>query len=118
MYSRTNTFVSVLLLIIYGTLTFVSVPYHFHDDTLFATGSGLHTFAQHDDAHHCHHHSIEVHDDCIICSAASQSMAAAAGTVIPITPPTAGVCTLAIFSAVTSDAHSSHSLRGPPVVLG
>ncbi|MFA6468551.1 MAG: DUF2946 family protein [Bacteroidota bacterium] len=118
MSNRTKTFVSVLLLIVYGTLTFVSVPYHVHDDSSLATGSGQHEFAQHDDAHQCKHHSIELHDDCVICNSVFHSTAVAVGTIVPMASPTTLIYSPAFSSVSTSNVHSSHSHRGPPIILG
>ncbi|MEI7907897.1 MAG: hypothetical protein WCI84_11135, partial [Bacteroidota bacterium] len=73
MKNRTSAFVSVVLLIVYGTLTFVAVPLHFHEDALFTTGSGTQTLVQHHDALHCRHHVIESHDNCTLCTFSTQT---------------------------------------------
>jgi hypothetical protein len=117
MKRRTNTFVSVILLIVYGTLTFVTVPLHFHEDPLFANGRGGQTIGQHDDALHCKHRIIEVHVDCTICTFVSHSSVTKVITVIPQISPKLVEYVSTFLLTVKQDPYSSHSRRGPPVNL-
>ncbi|MDP1677616.1 MAG: hypothetical protein Q8L88_12225 [Bacteroidota bacterium] len=117
MKNRTNIFVSVVLLIVYGTLTLVTVPLHFHEDPLFVSGNGEHRVVQHDDAFHCHHHVVEIHTDCTICSFISHSSCSKVVAVVPQFNPKS-VEYISTFCIAIIDQHaSSHSRRGPPVTL-
>jgi hypothetical protein len=117
MKSRTNTFVSVLVLMVYGTLAMVSVPFHFHEDSIFATGSGLHEIVQHHDATDCHHHDVGSHDDCTVCSIASHAKITHFSALLR-QPKVASVI-FAVVSHRTIPHHflSAISRRGPPSIL-
>ncbi|MFA5834723.1 MAG: DUF2946 family protein [Bacteroidota bacterium] len=117
MKNRTNNFVSVIVLILYGTLTSVTVPFHFHEDSPFATGSGVHTIVQHDDASHCHHHSIDSHDDCTLCSFVSHSGLCKASSVVPLIDPVSQEYISHFSFTAVIDFHSTHSRRGPPALF-
>ncbi len=117
MKRRTNTFVSVILLIVYGTLTFVTVPLHFHGDPLFTSGRGGQTIVQHEDALHCKHRVIEIHDDCTICSFVSHSSVTKVIAVIPQFNPKIVHYTSTFFLTTTQNVNTSHFRRGPPVNL-
>ncbi len=117
MKNRTNTFVSVVLLIVYGTLTFVTVPLHHHEDPLFISGRGEQKIVQHDDALHCKHHSIDVHVDCTICSFVSHSAFTKIIAVVPQFNPKLIEYVSTFSLAVVQDVFSSHSHRGPPINL-
>lgn len=117
MKSRTNTFVSVILLIVYGTLTFVIVPLHFHEDPLFTGGRGGQTIVQHDDALHCKHRIIDVHVDCTICSFVSHSSVSKVIAVIPQFKPKIVQYTSTFFLTTAQNVYPSHCRRGPPVNL-
>jgi hypothetical protein len=117
MKNRTNTFVTVVLLIVYGTLTFVAVPFHHHEDSLFISGRGDQTIAQHDDALHCRHHVIEVHGDCTICSFLSQTDVSKVIAVnLQFNPKSVEYSSTFSFSGI-QNFYLSHSHRGPPVNL-
>ena len=118
MKNRTNIFVSVVVLIVYGTLTLVAVPLHHHDDPLYATGSGTHSIVSHDDALHCRHHVIESYDECTICSVVSHSISAKVVAVLPQTDPVSSEYSSTFFFSAALDVYSSLSRRGPPVHLG
>lgn len=117
MKNRTNTFVSVVLLIVYGTLTFATVPLHYHVDTLFTSGRGEQTIVQHDDALHCKHRVSEVHVDCTICSFVSHSAVSKVIAVIPQFNPKSVEYVSAFFLAGIHDFYLSHPRRGPPVSI-
>ncbi len=117
MTSRINRFVSVLILMVYGTLALVSVPFHFHDADLLATGSGVHAFAQHHDAADCHHHVIGSHDDCTVCSVVTHSVTTRNSYSAPIADDTAQGKPAVVQFAVEHDYHSTQSRRGPPVLF-
>jgi hypothetical protein len=118
MKNKTISFVSTVLLIVYGTITFVAVPFHHHDDSLFATGSGHQTVAHHDDALHCRHHVIESCDDCTICSVISHSTTAKVIAVLPQFDPAPSEYISAFSFTTAHDTYSSFSRRGPPAQLG
>ena len=118
MKNKTISFVSTLLLIVYGTLTFVAVPFHHHDNPLDATGSGSQTITQHDDALHCRHHGIESYDDCTICSIVSHSTTAKVVAVLPQIDPTSSEYVSTFFFSAALEIYSSLSRRGPPLHLG
>jgi len=117
MKNRTNIFVSVILLIVYGTLTFVGVPLHFHEDPLFVSGNGEQSIVQHDDALHCHHHAVEIHTDCTLCSFISHTAFSKIVSILPQFNPKSALYFLAFSFAEVLDLFSSHSHRGPPVNL-
>jgi len=117
MKNRANIFVSVVLLIVYGTLTFVAVPLHFHEDSLFVSGNGDQRIVQHDDALHCQHHAVEIHADCTLCSFISHSSCSKVIAVIPQSNSTSVEYASALFVAVIHQHCSSHSHRGPPTTF-
>lgn len=117
MKSRTNTVVSVIVLLVYGTLAMVSVPFHFHDDALLTTGSGVHELTQHHDATDCHHHVIGSHDDCTICSVVSQSLVTRSTFAAPAADDVALFKPTVVQFAVERDYHSTQSRRGPPALF-
>jgi hypothetical protein len=111
--SRTRTFVSVLTLIIYGTLALVSVPLHFHQDVPLG-GGGAQAFAQHADAQHCGHRAVESHFDCTLCSVVTQFHQALVTATVPLTDPVLREhCTSTQFYA-QQQFTCVLSRRGPP----
>jgi hypothetical protein len=117
MTNRTTSFVSVVTLIIYGTLALVSVPLHFHQDVPLNSGSGQHAITQHDDALHCTHRAIEGHNDCTLCSIGSYT---AGYRVIAVVPQlnillTDQVTGLLFYEELSFS--SAHSRRGPPALF-
>ncbi|GEM_PF-3928680 len=102
------------MLVVYGTLALVAVPFHHHDDEMFASGRGEQTIAQHADALHCKHRAIETHSDCTICSFASHTVTTSVVAVVPQFKPKSTEHITACFFAVILHASSSHSHRGPP----
>lgn len=110
-------FVSVAMLIVYGTLAMVSVPFHFHEDSIFATGSGEHAFVQHEDAEDCHHRIIESHGDCTVCSAASHSVLFGTAVIVRHSDDPSPIRLSVVRIIIEHDHHSSHSRRGPPALF-
>ena len=115
MKNRTHSFVSFVVLVVYGTLTFVAVPLHFHEDSLLTTGRGVHALVQHDDALHCHHRVIESHDDCTICTFVLQTAAPKIIAVLPHVTSNSVEYISASCGVVIHEVYSTHSRRGPPV---
>lgn len=118
MINRTKSFVSVLTLIIYGTLAFVSVPLHFHQDVLLSSGTGMHAFAQHADALHCQHQSIESHSDCTLCSITSSFHYSIVTATIPPSDPLRRDYSTVLPSFSQQQLDNFLSRRGPPAFLG
>ncbi len=117
MNQRTNILVSVLVLLIYGTLTFVAVPFHHHDHPLFMTGSGIHSLTQHEDALNCHHHIADIHDDCTVCSISSRASLVKVVGVLPRIETDRVQHPLFLHIAAVEAVHSAHAHRGPPVLV-
>lgn len=117
MKNRTNIFVSVVLLIVYGTVIFVAVPLHFHEDPLSIGGNGKQTIAQHDDAAHCHHRPADVHLDCTICSFVSHSSFSKVIAIVPQSNPKPVEYASKFFFAVIQQYNITHLRRGPPTNL-
>ncbi|MCK9410536.1 MAG: hypothetical protein WCX28_06060 [Bacteriovoracaceae bacterium] len=117
MKDRTKTFVSVALLIIYGTLALVSVPLHFHQDVMLSSGTGSHTFAQHEDALHCEHHAIESHTDCTLCSTATHFHYSSVIAIVPLIDSVIGEHAETFQHPLQQCFHSVLSRRGPPILL-
>jgi hypothetical protein len=115
MKNRTKAFVSVILLIVYGTLTFVAVPLHYHQDPLFVTGSGAQAFVQHDDVLHCRHHVIESHDNCTLCTFTTQTAVTNVFSVLPRVNTKSLEYLSTSFVAAIHTNTPAHFRRGPPV---
>ena len=116
MKNRIQNFVSVLLLIVYGTLTFVTVPLHQHSTEVTGCAHGEQTVSTHADADNCKHRSIEIHSDCGICSYASQSVKISVVQSVPQLFSDLHFSHEVLF-VITSNYSLIYPRRGPPTFL-